>query len=210
MPILFTVIVIVLIVASLAFLIAGVVALRRRRIFNMAASLTLAVLLFSWATLMGTIAFAVQGYRALGDEQIAAVVTTQPVGPKRFDATFQFPGGAKATFHLAGNQLYVDARILKWRPIANVFGLHTAYKLDRVAGRYTDLFDEQTAKRTVYALTGDKPLDMFDLRQKYTFLEPLLDTEYGSATYVAADEPGMFEVRVSNSGLLIRKVGAGS
>ena len=55
------------------------------------------------------------------------------------------------------------------------------------------------ALSTVY-----KPLDMFSLRQSYSLLAPLLDTEYGSATFIAVDEPATFEVRVSTTGLLIR------
>jgi hypothetical protein len=46
---------------------------------------------------------------------------------------------------------------------------------------------------------------MFHLRQKYAFLTPLLDAEYGSGTFVPADKPAELEVRVSTSGLLIRK-----
>ena len=36
---------------------------------------------------------------------------------------------------------------------------------------------------------------------------PLLDAEYGSATFAAADGPALYEVRVSMTGLLIRKWG---
>jgi len=35
-------------------------------------------------------------------------------------------------------------------------------------------------------------------------LAPLVDAEYGSATFVAAGRPAQFEVRVSTTGLLIR------
>jgi hypothetical protein len=37
-------------------------------------------------------------------------------------------------------------------------------------------------------------------------LAPLLDVEYGSATFVHADRPALFEIRVSTTGLLIREV----
>jgi hypothetical protein len=38
------------------------------------------------------------------------------------------------------------------------------------------------------------------------FPRPLLDARYGSATFIAANKPVEFEVRVSTTGLLIRKV----
>jgi hypothetical protein len=87
-----------------------------------------------------------------------------------------------------------------------VFGLHTAYELDRVAGRYHDLTQERSADRTVYAIGVEKTMDLFNLRRRYTFLAPLLDAEYGSGTFVPVSKPAGFEVRVSTSGLLIREV----
>ena len=187
----------------------GIVALKRRRLFAVASSFTLALLLLSLAALCATISIATLGYRALTHEEVAAVVTTEPTGPQRFTARFRFPDGREAAFSLAGDELYVDAHILKWKPIANVFGLHTAYELDRVAGRYATLVDEQARARTVFALSRDKPMDIFHLRLRYAFLTPLLDAEYGSATFVTADKPEAFEVRVSASGLLIRKAASG-
>jgi hypothetical protein len=49
-------------------------------------------------------------------------------------------------------------------------------------------------------------VDLFSLRQRYTLLSPLLDADYGSATFAAADSPVQYEVRVSTTGLLIRQL----
>jgi hypothetical protein len=117
----------------------------------------------------------------------------------------RYPDGRQSAFALAGDEIYVDARILKWKPIANVFGLHTGYELDRVAGRYRDTEQERSAPRTVYALGEDKPVDLFGLRRRHAFLAPLLDAEYGSATFVPVTQPAELELRVSTTGLLIRE-----
>jgi hypothetical protein len=127
------------------------------------------------------------------------------VGPQRFTATFRFPNGREATYELAGDALYVDAHILKWKPIVNVLGLHTVYELDRVAGRYHGIDQERSAARTVYPLSRDKPVDLFDLRRRYAFLSPLLDAEYGSGTFVPATRSAELELRISTTGLLIRE-----
>ncbi len=116
------------------------------------------------------------------------------------------PDGSEKTFLLAGDQLYVDAHILKWKPLANIFGLHTSYELDRVAGRYALLSDETTKPHTVYSLSEDKPVNMFDLRKRFALLNPLLDAEYGSATFINTNSVEEFRVLVSTTGLLIRKV----
>jgi hypothetical protein len=99
----------------------------------------------------------------------------------------------------------MDAHVIKWKPIASVLGLHTAYQLDRIAGRYRSIEHERNSVRTVHSLASDSLVDLFELRRRYAFLEPLFDAEYGSATFVAVNRPAELEVRVSTTGLLIRE-----
>ena len=194
-------------VVGVAMVIAAGTALRRKRPLRMSLRLLWALVFLAAAAASGVIALGVQGYRALTHEAVAAVVRTEPLGPNRFQARFRFPDGREVAYTLTGDQLYVDARILKWHPLANVLGLHTVYELDRVAGRYLDLAQEQQQPRTVHSLAPERRVDLFNLRQRYTLLAPLLDADYGSATFAAADRPTQYEVRVSTTGLLIRKLG---
>ena len=192
---------------SLVFFIAALAALRKKNLFSSVFRLLFALLALSSAGLFGMIVMATEGYRALTHEAVAAVVKTEPIGAKSFTAHFRFPDGREASYRLAGDALYVDAYILKWKPIVNILGLHTAYELDRVAGRYMDLKEERESIRTVFLLSRDKPLNMFTLRQRYSLLGPLLDAEYGSASFINSGKLAHFEIRVSTSGLLIREVG---
>src|SRR2546426_1074053 len=48
-----------------------------------------------------------------------------------------------------------------------------------------------------------KPVDLYSIARR-RLLGPLVDAEYGSATFVAATRPATFEVRVSTTGLLAR------
>jgi hypothetical protein len=187
-----------------AFLIAAIAALARWRPLAFTLRGLVAVLLLIGAGLLAIISVGTLGYHALTKEEVAAWVRVEPAGPERFTAKFRFPDGRTATYLLAGNELYVDAHILKWKPIANLLGLHTQYELDRVAGRYRRLEDEQARVRTVYPLGRTKPVDVFDLRQEFPALSPLLDVEYGSASFVPADRSTEWELRVSTSGLLFR------
>jgi hypothetical protein len=100
----------------------------------------------------------------------------------------------------------VDAHILKWRYVGNLLGLHTQYELDRLTGRYLDIEDERRLDRTVHSLKAEKPVDLFDLAQRYSLLAYLVDAEYGSATYVEVREPARFQVTVSTTGLLVREI----
>jgi hypothetical protein len=190
---------------SLIFFIIVVARLKKRKFFASVSNLIVALLMLSLSALFGTVSIAIQGYQELTREELAAIVKLEPTGEQRFSARFSMPDGSEKIFSLAGDQLYVDAHILKWKPLANLFGLHTSYELDRVAGRYAILNDEIKKVHTVYSLAKDKPLNMFDIRQRFAMLNPLLDAEYGSATFINSSSPEEFRLMVSTTGLLIRK-----
>jgi hypothetical protein len=193
---------------SLLFFIATFAALRKKKFMSSIIRLLVALLTLSLAALFGTITIATQGYRALTHEETAAIVKVETLDSKFFMAYFKFPDGHEASYKLAGDELYVDAHILKWKPIVNMLGLHTAYELDRVTGRYKDLKEELSSPRTVFLLSPNKPLNMFTLRQRYSILSSLLDAEYGSAAFINLYKTAKFEIRVSTTGLLIREIGS--
>lgn len=189
-----------------ALLLAGMVIYARRRLLLRSLGLLLSGLfLFALAALGGTVSVGVKGYRALTAEEVAARVRTEPTGPQRFRATVELPDGRVGQFDVAGDQLYVDAHILKWKPVVNLLGLRTGYELDRVGGRYVAVADERQRPHTIFPLGPDRPVDVFGfVRRHPRVLAPLVDATYGSGTFVSADQPGWFEVRVSTTGLLIR------
>lgn len=193
-------------VIGLLAMIGGIVALVRGRALVFTVRTLGGVALFALGALIATVSVGVQGYRALVHEEVAARISVQPQGDKRYTAIIRFTDGRTRTFTLAGDEIYLDAHILKWKPIANFIGLHTQYELDRVTGRYHDIEEERTAARTVFSLKASKPIDLFGLRRRYAHLAPFLDAEYGSAAFVPVTRPAEFELRVSTSGLVIREM----
>src|SRR5207302_10177252 len=115
-------------------------------------AMLLGLLCLTLAALAGSVSLATHGYRALTHEEVAARVATRVTGRPQFTATFTFADGRRSSFELSGDEIYVDALVVKWHPWSNLFGLHTAYQLDRVGGRYDRLEDEQTRPRRVYPL----------------------------------------------------------
>jgi hypothetical protein len=197
---------VVLGLGGLLVVLLGFARLLRRRPFGFLIRLLFGSALALAGALAVVIVLGIQGYHALTREVVAARITVTPTGEQRFDAQLRFADGRTARFVLAGDEIYVDAHILKWTPAANVIGLHTAYELDRIAGRYRAIEQARGATRTIFALGSARPIDLFDLRRRYAWLAPLFDAEYGSATFVPVNRPAEFELRVSTSGLLIREV----
>ena len=180
---------------------------RRRRLLHSLVSVLTALLCLALAALFAAVTIGVHGYRALTAEQVAAVVQTDPLGPQHFRATVTTPDGRVGQFDILGDALYVDARILKWKPIVNILGLQTAYELDRVGGRYNAIPDERHRPHTVFPLGQDHMVNVFGFVHRHPrFLAPLVDATYGSGTFVSVARPARYEVRVSTTGLLIRPV----
>jgi len=190
---------------ALFFLILTVSSGKKRKLMATGKHFVMTLLMISLSALFGSISISIHGYQALTREELAATVRITPSAEQKFSALFIMPDGSERAFALAGDQLYIDAHILKWKTIANIFGLHTSYELDRVAGRYADLNDERSKVHTHYSLSQNKLFNMFDLRQKFALLSPLLDAEYGSASYINSNSSEEFKIMVSTTGLLIRK-----
>lgn len=156
----------------------------------------------------GALAVATQGFDALTREVVAAEIRVEPNDEeaRSFEAHVTLPDGTTRQFAVKGDQLAVDAQIVKWKPMLNVLGLHTAYELDRLTGRYRDPERAENAPRTVYSLGEERYIEVVGLIERFPLLSRIVDAQYGSGTFVEVDREMQLEVRVSTSGLLIREV----
>lgn len=190
---------------ALVLALLGLVSRRDRRRLGGLGHFLGSTILLLLAALALAVGVGMRGYSALTREITAATVEVRPLGDRRYEAVVHFRDGGSQDFTLRGDALYVDAHILKWTPAANLLGLHTSYRLDRIAGRYDNIDDEQTQPRTVYALHDPAAVDLFAFARRYQFLAPILDATYGSGTFVPLSAGGTFEIRVSTTGLLARQ-----
>jgi len=178
-------------------------ALVRARILRFFVRSVVALVLFVAASVLALVSLGVQGMRALTHEETAARIKLVPTASQRYTATVSFPDGRVERYELAGDQIYVDGHIVKWTPLANMLGLQTSYRLDRISGRYNALDQENTAPRTVYSLGTPAIVDLVALGRRLP-LADFFDAEYGSATYVPVEGRGELELKVTTSGLLLR------
>ncbi|MGX5174848.1 hypothetical protein ACUR5C_12570 [Aliikangiella sp. IMCC44653] len=145
-----------------------------------------------------------QGYAALTKEEQVAVITVTPTEHQNYHARIELNNGREQVFALKGDELVIEAYILKWKPWTNILGLHTAYRLERVSGRYQKIDEEQNKQRTVFAIDNLAGKGIAEWRESFNELSFLLDVEHGSASFISVDKPKKFQVMVTTSGLLIR------
>jgi hypothetical protein len=200
----FTALIAVFALVGILFLFAAVRRLRRRRllggVLNGATALVL-ILLSVCAALIGA---NLRTYQRLSFEQPAGELQFARTGEREFNAILTYPGGERANFALRGDEWQVDARVLKWHAFANLVGFDTAYRLERIGGRYTRIEDERAEARTVYALNPPQRIDPWELAHRYRSWLPWLDALYGSATFLPMADGALYEIKVSQSGLIAR------
>lgn len=146
------------------------------------------------------------GYYSLTYEQRIATVEVSPQGAQHFTATIQWADGGHKQYEIYGDQFYIDAKIIKWQNWFAYLGMHAWYQFERLGGRYVSVEDERDKPRSIYSLSENKQLDLFHLRKEYPWLSHFVDAEYGSATFAMADKYTLYEVTVSRTGLVIRKL----
>lgn len=188
------------------FFFASFRSLKRGQYAQVATNLALSICLALMGGIFGLGALSLRGYEAFTHEQLAATIIVEPKTDGQFNALIKLPDGTKKTFLLSGDQLLVDAYILKWPPILNILGWHTHYELARISGRYINIEDEQSKPHTVHALHKESDFDIFHLSRQFGFIQDFVDAEYGSASFVPADEQQTYILMVSTSGLLFRRV----
>jgi len=180
--------------------------LRRGRLIAATNRALLGVILLFVGSSIAGLQTGMQGFRQLSDEQSVLTIETFPLSEQRFSAMITWPDGEQKAFYLYGDQLYIDAQILKWKSAANLVGLQTYYELDRIGGRYLQLSDETEKPRSLFSLKTNKPVDLYSMVEEQKWMNPLIDTSYGSATFIDVSEPAMWELKVSTTGLLVRKI----
>jgi hypothetical protein len=200
----FTAIIVALALLGLLFLIAAARRLRQGRILSAMAHGATAIIIAlacGCGALIGANLFT---YQRLNAEEPAGELQLTSSGDKRFSAVLSYPNGEKTSFDLSGDEWQVDARFLKWTAFANLLGFDAAYRLERISGRYTHIEDERSQPRTVYELANPGRIDAWELAHRYRRWVPWLDAMYGSATYLPMSDGALYEIKVSQSGLIAR------
>jgi hypothetical protein len=200
----FTALIVVFALAGILFLFAAGRRLHRRRVLGGVLHGATALVLILLSVCAALIAINVRTYQRLSFEAPAGELQLTRTGQREFNAVLTYPSGERADFALRGDEWQVDARVLKWHAFANLAGFDTAYRLERISGRYTRVEDEVSQPRSVFALNPPQRIDPWALVQHYHSWLPWVDALYGSATFLPMADGALYEIHVSQSGLIAR------
>src|ERR1700722_6641421 len=200
----FTALTAVFALVGILFLFGAFRLLRRRRVLGGALNGATALVLILLSVCAALIGANLRTYQRLSFEQAAGELQFSRTGEREFNAVLTYPGGERASFALRGDEWQIDARVLKWHAFANLVGFDALYRLERIGGRYKRIEDERTQARSVYSLNPPQRIDPWDLVHRYHSWVPWMDALYGSATFLPMADGALYEVKVSQSGLVAR------
>jgi hypothetical protein len=200
----FTALIVVFGLVGILFLFAAVRRLRRRKVLGGVLNGATALVLILLSVCAALLASNLRTYQRLSFEQPAGELQLTRIGEREFNAVLTCPSRERANFALRGDEWQVDARVLKWHAFANMLGFDTAYRLERISGRYTRIEDERAQARSVYSLNPPQRIDPWDLVHRYHSWMPWMDALYGSATFLPMADGALYEIKVSQSGLIAR------
>lgn len=202
-------VILVIAIFGLLLLILACQRLFRARLLAACGAGVTGALLLSVAAFLFVVSLNLHTYARLTHERPVAEIVFQQRGPKSFNATLtQVPNGEIQMFVLSGDEWQLDARVLKWKGWANLFGLDAQYRLERVSGRYRNIDQERSAERTVYPLAENPGLDLWQLTLDHPSRLPFVDAVYGNAAYMPMSDGARYEVSITQSGLIARPVNA--
>jgi hypothetical protein len=144
-------------------------------------------------------------YSVLTDEALVAELRFTERGRQRFEATLITDDGCTLrTFELYGDQWRLDAQFLKWHNWALLLGLDAHYRLTRIEGRYSSIEDQNTRPNRAWALDDEPALDLAGLVSGTARWNFLVDSTYGSSTFLPIETGAVHRVYRTQTGLIAR------
>ncbi|MCI0400922.1 MAG: cation/multidrug efflux pump [Gammaproteobacteria bacterium] len=196
---------------GLGLVVLGVARLRKARVLAAGSYGLLGIALLVGAALLFGFSLNLHTYHRLTHEEALAQLTFKQVAPQRYEVTIEYPDNESTRrYELTGDEWQIDARILKWHRLAALMGLNAQYRLERLSGRYRHVGEERNMPRSVYALTSDDGLDLWQLAERYNRWLPWVDAIYGSAAYLPMADMARYHVSITQTGLIAREVSKGA
>src|SRR5208282_6798524 len=129
---------------GLLFLFACARGLRRRRYAACAVHGLASLAFFLAAAVVALLGLNLLTYDRLTREQPVLRASFAQTAPQHYNATLVYPSGQTRGYVLGGDEWQIDARVIKWHAFGNLLGFDTAYRLERIGGRYSEI-DRQRA-----------------------------------------------------------------
>ena len=194
----------VFLVSGLLLFIGSVRKLWRRRVIAGGVQCISSLVVLSFAIIIFLVLLNIYTYHVFTDEEPIAELRFEYIETRTFRLYYKPVDGVEQVYVLRGDECRIESRILKWHGLANMFGFETVFRLERLSGRYTNIENELTAERSVYALAKETGVDVWQMAHEHTDFVPWVDAMYGNGVYVPMVSNARYSLSMTNSGLVAR------
>lgn len=165
--------------------------------------------LLAGAAVVGLVGLNLQTYARLTHERPGARVTLHQTGPSAFNASVEKADdkgsyGVPKDYALTGDSFRMEARILKWKPWANITGFDSLYRIERLQGRFDNVESERKTPPKPYEIGDKAGIDLFEMSRGQARAINVVDAYYGSGTFVPMADGAQYAITVTQDGLIAR------
>ena len=190
---------------GLLLCILGIIKLTRRLMLSSFRYEITGFVLLTSAAMLFLVSSNIYTYERLVYEQPIASISFHKIAPQHYSAELkELSSGESWFYELRGDEWQLDAQILTWHGYANLLGLDSHYRLHRLAGRYTDIDEENRLPRTVHGLTAEQRIDLWSYANEYRNWLSMVDATYGSAVFLPMNDAARYSISISRNGLVAR------
>lgn len=160
------------------------------------------------AGLIGLIGYDISTYASLPGEQPLVTLTFQAQGPQRYEVRLD-QGKETRTAMLEGDLWQLDLHMLRWKSLAELIGLESGYRLERLSGRYLAV-EQQNLARYGRVELSEKPLGV-DIWQSLELGQRdmhLVDAQMLRVDYMPIADGAVYTVELVSTGLIAKPANA--
>jgi len=160
------------------------------------------------AGLIGLIGYDISTYASLPSEQPLVTLTFQAQGPQRYEVRLD-QGKETRTAILEGDLWQLDLHMLRWKSLAELIGLESGYRLERLSGRYLAV-EQQNLARYGRVELSEKPLGV-DIWQSLELGQRdmhLVDAQMLRVDYMPIADGVAYIVELAPTGLIAKPANA--
>jgi hypothetical protein len=151
-----------------------------------------------------------QTYQRLTKERVVATISFDAVEGQAdtYIANLLLPEGEKQSYTFHGDEWLMRARVIKFKPMSNMLGYDSVYRLDRLSGHFEDVDRERAEPSSVERLSANPGLDVHALAKEFGPRFGVRDASYGSAVYNPMGDDFSYEVSITQDALIARPANA--
>ena len=163
--------------------------------------------------LAGIIAFAglnLQTYKRLTKERDVATIRFTAIDnqPGTFVTTLILEGETPRTLTLKGDEFQIGAQVIKFKPMSNMLGYDSIYRIEYLQGqerrRFLSTTEVTTAEVNGVNLTENPGLDIHAFAKAEGKRFGVQDALYGSAVYNPMGDGLEYQIRITQDALIAR------